>query len=493
MLRLNPQLRKGVLRIIRNVPSHLITPRINPMHLRSSSHYAGQYTANQGRRSWTKILLTVVGGISLIGFSAWWVYWPHHTFPKSVAKILRKALWAESEKGKKDYQTALKHYLEALAEADKNKLDVLSDEYTGIQLKVGEMYERLNMNQDALMVYSEIASAYVDGLTTPGKIPISKRPHIVQKDLRVVVKIVELNKSNPYASKMLLMTHFMIAQEEVAKRSKTVAGMIKDEKDQILGDIAKVNSDEVSYTNPIRQDSFKIDGEQKVVILERNREAWEPFRDELFNARDLYVAICLATGDLQSAVRTKIATTEWMLSADCDPGEILMSQTNLGSLMYLQAEEFEAKESRAIQQKVSEDIISAERFNKQSCIDLALRCYESVLKFSKELPAQLRRNENVEESIALSTYGLGVVKLHLGELEVAKNLLRESRLRAKGSGFNDLVSEAERELEKLSKEVERMNKEGAEKKSEEERIKSLLNKGGNQPDIELDIQLGKHK
>lgn len=487
MIRLNSHVKRSFPRI--RIPIRPLT-NVNPS-LRYSSHYARQYTANQGRRNWSKIILTTLGGISLIGFSAWWVYWPHHTFPKSVAKILRKALWAESEKGEKDYSTALKHYLEALEEADKLELDPLSDEYTGIQLKVGEMYERLNMNEHALMVYSEIASAYLDGLITPNKIKIGDRPHIIQKDLRVVVKIVELNKSNPYNSKMLLMTHFMIAQEEVAKRSKVVSNMIKEEKERVLADAA--NAGEVQYTNPIKEDSMEVGKDEKVIILERNREAWEPFRDELFNARDLYVAICLATGDLQSAVRTKIATTEWMLNADCDPGEILMSQTNLGSLMYLQAEEFESKESRAIKQKLPDAMIEAERFNKQSCINLALRCYESVLAFSKELPAQLRREENVEESIALSTYGLGVVKLHLGELEAAKNLLRESRLRAKGSGFSDLVNEAERELEKLSKEVERLEKEGAKKESEEQRIKNLLSKGNDQPDIELDIQLSKHK
>lgn len=490
MIRLDRQLGSCISRV--RVP---VKPKINVIpNLRYSSQYARQYNANQGRRNWSKIILTTLGGISLIGFSAWWVYWPHHTFPKSVAKILRKALWAESEKGEKDYSGALKHYLKALEEADKLNLDPLSDEYTGIQLKVGEMYERLNMNQDALMVYSEIASGYLDALTTPDRIPLARRPHIIQKDLRVIVKMVELNKSNPYTSKMLLMTHFMVAQEEVAKRSKIVAGMIKEEKEQILGDVSNShNSNGIQYNNPIKQDSMKVGNDEQVIILERNREAWEPFRDELFNARDLYVAICLATGDLNSAVRTKIATTEWMLNADCDPGEILMSQTNLGSLMYLQAEEFESKESRAIQQKLSDDIVEAERFNKQSCITLALRCYESVLKFSKELPAQLRRNENVEESIALSTYGLGVVKLHLGELGVAKNLLRESRLRAKGSGFSDLVNEAEKELEKLSKEADRLEKEGKKKESEEQRIKDLLAKESIQPDIELDIQLSKHK
>lgn len=407
------------------------------------------------KSTWFRTFLISIGSVSALGFVAWWFYWPHHTFPSSVAKILRKGLWAESKRGNNDYKEALKYYLEALKEADRLKLDPLSDEYTGVQLKVAEMFEKMSLTQDALMIYSEIASGYLTALTTPGRVPDSVRPHMIQKDLRTVIKITQLNKGDPNVSKMLLMTHFLIAQEEVAKKNKIARKLINREHKTVLrGDedspFVDHQEKELDLSN---ESALNIDDQKHLEKLFKNRQAWEPFRDELFNARDLYGALCLATGDMANAVRTKIATTEWMLNADCDPGEILFSQTNLGSLMYLQAEEFEIKEQHAEKVKAAANVIKSNKEQKEKCFELATKCYESVLNFSKQLPVQLRRDQIVEESIALSTYGLGVVNLHRGDLSAAKNLLREARLRAKGSGFTDLVTEAENELDKLDKEA----------------------------------------
>ena len=57
---------------------------------------------------------------------------------------------------------ALKYYLEALAKCDELGMDKLLDEYTGIQLKIGEMFERLNMMEDAAFIYNEIATLYLN-------------------------------------------------------------------------------------------------------------------------------------------------------------------------------------------------------------------------------------------------------------------------------------------------------------------------------------------
>lgn len=69
---------------------------------------------------------------------AYYMWWPKHTFPSSVAKILRKGLWAESDRGEHDYQLALKYYLEALEHCKEIGMDPLCDEYTGVQLKIGK-------------------------------------------------------------------------------------------------------------------------------------------------------------------------------------------------------------------------------------------------------------------------------------------------------------------------------------------------------------------
>jgi hypothetical protein len=69
----------------------------------------------------------------------------------------------------------------------------------------------------------------------------------------------------------------------------------------------------------------------------------------------------------------------------------------------------------------------------------------------EKLPSKARREPNVAEVHALSTYGLGVIALHKGHYDEASELLRESRLRAKGCDFDDLVTSAELELSNLEK------------------------------------------
>jgi hypothetical protein len=74
-----------------------------------------------------------------------------------------------------------------------------------------------------------------------------------------------------------------------------------------------------------------------------------------------------------------------------------------------------------------------------------------IVNVVEKLPSKTRREPNVAEVHALSTYGLGVIALHHGEYDKASDLLREARLRAKGCSFDDLVTSAELELEKLTK------------------------------------------
>jgi tetratricopeptide (TPR) repeat protein len=397
------------------------------------------------RRNWTKVILTILGGVGVVAGTAWWFYWPHHTFTSSVAKILRKGLWAESERGGHEYQKALKHYIEALELAQKEGLDPLSDEYTGIQLKIGQMYEKLSMTSDALMIYSEIASAYLMALTTPGSVTAKERPHLIQKDLRVVLKCVQLNSRDSQMCKMLLMTHLLVAQEEVAKRSASAAKLISMDSPQADAERSYIPDNQVPQVNNVNK---------KEITLHHNREAWEPFRDELFNTRELYTAICIATGDISSAARSATATTEWMINAECSPSEIMKSQTNLGSIMFLNAQAFKDKITRAEKSGINDPELEFNKGAMQKSVELTVKCYESVLEFSKKLPTTLRRADGMEESIALATYGLGVVKLHNGELEAARNLLRESRLRAKGAGFDELVDNSEEELKKVREELE---------------------------------------
>ncbi|CCG23100.1 hypothetical protein CORT_0D02540 [Candida orthopsilosis Co 90-125] len=473
------------------------TASVPIISLRSYSQYNYNQTyANYNpppKTSWFTKLLYATLGVTVISGYAYYMWWPKHTFPSSVAKILRKGLWAESDRGEHDYQLALKYYLEALEHCKEIGMDPLSDEYTGVQLKIGEMFERLGMMSDAAFVYNEIATLYLSVLTAKpadskgavGLVSRDLRRHLIQKDLRIAIKLVELNKSNPALCKAILVTHLIIAQDEVNKLGGSTGK---------LNLVTKVNPGEEGKQEPkkltatLDNDTILINDEsgKEIANIKKTPEVWEPFTDEFFNAMDLLSAICISTGDLAMASKVKIAMTESMLLADVEPGKMLLSQCNLGSLLYMQAEELEAQEitlkrkfaqladvdysklandsslkSDQTTQNILKDKIPShdqELFTKvsqsrQICIQLAIKSYESVLQFAKSIPPEITKQHNeINETVALATYGLGVVNLHLSNYDKAERLLRESRVRSRSCDYEYLIPEIERELKKLFEE-----------------------------------------
>ncbi|KAG5420664.1 hypothetical protein I9W82_002545 [Candida metapsilosis] len=422
------------------------------------------------------------------------MWWPKHTFPSSVAKILRKGLWAESDRGEHDYQLALKYYLEALEHCKEIGMDPLSDEYTGVQLKIGEMFERLEMMSDAAFVYNEIATLYLSVLTAKPVDPknparlISRdlRRHVIQKDLRIAIKLVELNKNNPVLCKAILVTHLIIAQDEVNKLGGAT-GKLNLVTKVAPGD-GKEEQEPNKFTATLDNDTILINDEsgKEIAAVKKTPEVWEPFTDEFFNAMDLLSAICISTGDLAMASKVKIAMTESMLLADVEPGKMLLSQCNLGSLLYMQAEELEAQEismkkkfaeltgidysklandtelyqDQAAQEMLKEKVPPNDQAiytkiaqSRRVCIQLAIKSYESVLQFAKSIPPEITKQHNeINETVALATYGLGVVNLHLSNYDKAERLLRESRVRSRSCDYEFLIPEIERELKKLFEE-----------------------------------------
>ncbi|ODQ68347.1 hypothetical protein NADFUDRAFT_48992 [Nadsonia fulvescens var. elongata DSM 6958] len=382
-------------------------------------------------------------GVVFIAALATYLF-PKHNFPPSVAEKLRLALRAESDSfGGRDSELALKYYLEAVDEARACDLDPQSDEFTGIQLKVGELYEALGRVQDAINVYTEIGIGYAETLRS-GDLDPALRPLLIQRDLRIALKMAQLMAgTNPNAAKMMLLVHMMIAQDEVRRRNVHVAARLKANSivENDNGEIKVVNSPDT------------IENRQKV--SEEYKAAWEPFRDELFSARDMFAAMCIATGDLRKAIDTKRATTEWMALAGCEFGDRLMSQYNFGSMCFLQAEEFELRENQSKRANNLEDSELNAKLKAES-LDVATNCYNSVLTAVEKIPARVRREQDIDQVQALATYGLGVVALHKGDLTTAHDLLSEARLRAKGCQFDELVTNAEVEIGKMEKEAKKL-------------------------------------
>lgn len=499
-------------------------PRVALRPLRASVRRASfQYLHSphfQPRQSkFKKFLYFNLGLVSATAF-AYYMWWPKHTFPLSVAKILRKGLWAESDRGEYDYQLALKYYLEALQECDTLQMDRLCDEYTGIQLKVAEMYQRLDLMDDAAFVYNEIATLYLTVLKAPPNSVqgrrirgIDHRAHLIQRDLRIALKLVELNRQNPSLSKAILITHLLIAQDEVRRKLglPNQAGSLVNADELNLGQLdsklvlgkASVGSKSgETATGGIAAISMGISPQTPenpmgdtetgdAIVLETNPEAWEPFADEFFNAMDTLAVICIAVGDITAACNIRISMTSKMLVAGVSPEKLLLSQCNTASLLYFQAEELQAREQdlrrkfadaagidygrvKAIHDplqpvEVSEsekndilrrigDVASPQDKrayeqvvkNKEALLEMVVATYESVIAGLKQLPQEVAKdNLAIGETVALATYGLGVVNLHLSNYDKAERLLREARVRSKSCGYDALIDEIERELKKL--------------------------------------------
>ncbi|CAR29919.1 ZYRO0G20108p [Zygosaccharomyces rouxii] len=406
-----------------------------------------------------------IAGISALGYGLWYFYWPHHTFPVSVAKILRKGLWAESNKESFNYQKAVAFYIDALEECDKIHMNPVSDEYTGIELKVAEMYEKLNMFEEANGIYLELLYRFYDALNSPGKVPVEQRPDMIRRDLRVLIKSLELNKDLAIGKRNLL-AHLLLAQEEILSRSPELKEFFERRKEKAKNIFQGKAISSTDFKTFVDEENIKINDEGYMILdLQKNSSAWEPFKEEFFTARDLYTAYCLSAKDITAALSCKMTTVEWMVMADMPPGQILLSQANLGSLLYLQGEKFEA-EIYQLEQRCGEDpslknedvmIISLRHLhrNRDTCLDMSNQCYNSVVQFAKR-NSKLRFNvrdqldPSVAQAIALSTYGMGVLNLHQGVLVKAEKLLKDSITLARETDFTELLKEAENELQKTS-------------------------------------------
>ncbi|KAK6204983.1 uncharacterized protein RJT21DRAFT_12298 [Scheffersomyces amazonensis] len=488
-----PQWRRGGTKLVRHF---------------STNQYNYYQPYQKSTSVFTKFLYTVVA-IGVVGGYGYYMFWPKHTFPSSVAKILRKGLWAESEKGENDYQLALKYYLEALKHCDEIGMDIISDEYTGIQLKAAEMFERLNMIEDSLFIYNEIATIYLTALSAlPGSEEakliknFSHRRHIIQKDLRIALKLVDLNRHDPSLVKSILFTHLIIAQDEINKHVK-VANMAEFKDDKSNVDITFKSLDKSAYflTDPNTGETTSI---------KTTPEIWEPFADEYFTGMEVLSAICVGSGDFRLAFHVKILTLESMLIAGIEPSRVLSNQCNLASILFLLAGEHEALEyktkkkiaksldinhkqlsidevlssSTEIGKKIALSLpeerkqLETAHISKDNFFKLSYKSYESILTYAKTVLkdspssssdsqpqvgitglfgssttiSSTNLTKSVNETVALATYSLGVLNLHLSKYDTAERFLRESRVRARTCGYDDLLEEIEIELEKLFKE-----------------------------------------
>ncbi|CCF57944.1 hypothetical protein KAFR_0D02960 [Kazachstania africana CBS 2517] len=261
--------------------------------------------------------------IAIMGYGTWWYYYPHHKFPKTVANSLRYALWEEEKT--KDFKKSLSFFVVALNECNKLNMDTLSDEYTGIEIKIAEMYEKLNLDQQAQDIYLSILEKLQGGIKSCTN--ITEKGRLLNKDLSILVKLCQKpNFISVNTKAAYLQYHINLAQDEIFESCSDLRTLMENTE---LPNI--VASDKGSNLN------------KTIPNLSKYKAAIHPFKESFFVARDLLTEAYLNSNNTDRAIQSKMITIGWMILAGMPVGQVLLSQTNLASLLYMKSEDIEAE------------------------------------------------------------------------------------------------------------------------------------------------------
>lgn len=454
--------RRTVLRSLRSRYSQLKPAFFTPFKRSFSSAPPTHFQ----KRTWPRVL-----GVTLLlaGSYLGWKWYTHHNYPLEVAQKLKEGLMAElngSGYRQPDNKKALMFYIEALHIADKLEMSPLSDEYTGIQFKIADMYARLGYFDEAMWMYTEVCGVYLSALER-NAFEAQSRVHAIKRVLMIATTMALYMEDRPQIARLSLLPSLVAAEKELARNSPEIVEAFK----------GKPSDPSLVYQQ------FK-DG------LAPNNSLtgyWPEFRDQLFALREVYTASSIAVGDYYNALLTKLRTTELQLTSGANVGDMLLSTTNIASLLYLQGsfEQVTTKDMKESGENPSQDTIidrktdlegvgagnlpgvpSKEKLyhpvpaslvadpkltGPDAYFAAARAQYQFVLDRISKLGIWQRRGPFVSEAQAIATYGLGVVACHYGEWAKAEEYLREARLRARGLEVESLMDSAQSELSKIEK------------------------------------------
>lgn len=432
-------------RSVRQIKS--ISPKFLPRNFRSkfsTSRITRTGTQTFGdvrpRRWWPKILTLSI----VVGAFATWKIMTWHEYPQEVAGKLKEGLMAEINGAgfrRPDHKKALHCYIEALLEADKLEMSPLSDEYTGIQLKIADMYEQLGMVNDAVLMYLEIGDAYLSGLAL-NQIPEALRGHIISRNLKVALMAGIYLSSDPQTAWRILMPHLQLASREAARNSDVLAEAMKDQ--------SLFNFD---YLDGLKTGALPNDKLEK---------SWAPFRDDIFSLREMMVGLYVASGESIPALLYKLKTTKLMVESGFPVGDCMLSVVNAASLLYYQGIMAYARVKSDDNSKIEKTNLSLFQplslfgldggpHTPEKFMDLSKLAYSKIKESVEGLNGSDRRSAFVPEAYAMALYGLGVIHVSRREWAEAADIFEEVRLRARGCEVEDLIRSAESEMAKVDK------------------------------------------
>lgn len=387
--------------------------------------------------NWRKVSFGVVGMALL-----YYIY-PKSPYPPTVNKPLRSGLYREMKYH--DYETSLRFYIDARDECDRLNMNKTQNDYTGIEIKIAEMYEQLDLYKEAELIYLNILKRLANELSNNNMLNSLSKGILIKRDLSILSKMLE-NRTKfeqeiieQQEELKLIETHLKLTTDEIFRRDASLLKLImENSSDKTMVEYNLVNRDH---------------------LVSKYSNCFEPFQEEFITVRDQYTKRCLEHNDIKEALNSNMITVGWMILMNRPQGQILLSQANTASLLYLKVEQLDLQLDKLMkkQQFAEQDILFSPELNllihaRDYLLDMSTKYFENVIANSGKTHRKNYYDDpmdrNTIQAISLSLYGLGVIDMHNGKYGKAQLFLKDSFSLAKDNGFAEIQEESRREIEK---------------------------------------------
>ncbi|KAK9356181.1 hypothetical protein V1523DRAFT_402587 [Lipomyces doorenjongii] len=404
----------------------------------NASRRRGISTTSEKAPFWTRGRLVCAGILTIAGIA--YLSFPKHNYPKEVADLIRLGLKAERKDTSDNYERAISFYLAALEVAEHLDMDQTCDEYTGLQIKVGEILERLEANEAALLMYNNILENGIVWLQEDprraGTMPSDK----VIRYLRVSVRAAEIAEAIGQISTNLPMLGMWI--ETLQKRlpdnyTKLLTTRIMDIEEDSAIPLALYNIPLYPTNEEKRQ--FKH--------VDYNIE------DTLALARDYYATLLIQNSRPGVGYHVKNENIKLMQIMGIPLPRILRTQVDIASAYFIC---YERAISDSHDSPGNSPIATRDG---PRYLELAATCLKDAISKMTETRASSADTKDYTEedhqdldiAQALAIYGLGVIEAKKKNYREAMDLFKEARIRAMGSQFPELVEKIQGEWSAMVK------------------------------------------
>lgn len=388
-----------------NVPKY-----IPPSQQALAAHEA--YSKKQKRSvRWGKIIQ--YGALSLVGGAVLMYFWqPWNPYSTNVSRELRRGLRQEQE-GKEDYLQALKYYQNALqtakTEEDNNQLSL---KYTGIVLKVAEMYEKLGMKERVLETYLNLGTFIFENLIHESpSIPDNERDLLIDRDLIVMTRWAmlqqELKPGHWFESVDTELTDRIsfIEQGELVKR---LPWLLEGGKQIDVCELIKLwsgSGKQLFLPNReknkwVEENIESLEGQTFLKSGELSRFlndlSWPCWVNSYLKLRDFYAMLQMSKGNLPICIQYLQSNLLWTCIGDFEDSVNIPTQiANIGSAWFQYGQNTNDKHA-----------------------------YDHALKIFQCLNQHVKPNDPI---LPISYYSIGIIHLQRKEMEQALESFEMSR------------------------------------------------------------------